>query len=150
MTLLERVTRKESVVSSQLRKVLRQNDQRCPLISRGKRAFTGMPVVKKSMCDESFRSRSCERIYSYGRRTPLTRRRQSGERSHSMLEPPAGSMMCAMTVQTTLLVINFSSVPMTSTAQQFVSRLISLRNDHTTMTAPHPVRSGKLSIVWPG
>jgi hypothetical protein len=24
------------------------------------------------------------------------------------------------------------------------------RNDHTTMTAPHPVRSAKLSIVWPG
>jgi hypothetical protein len=23
-------------------------------------------------------------------------------------------------------------------------------NDHTTMTAPHPVRSAKLSIVWPG
>jgi hypothetical protein len=24
------------------------------------------------------------------------------------------------------------------------------RNDHTTMTAPHPVRSAKLSMVGPG
>jgi hypothetical protein len=30
------------------------------------------------------------------------------------------------------------------------ARRPNVRNDHTKMTAPHPVRSAKLSIVWPG